>query len=186
MKYIFFLIIAGTAFVQSCKQGTERERIMLDSLDAMLATTAQYLDIDVPTIKNRVMDMNNKYNLMKRYYTDTVSSELGLQMQKYRSIMKVYKSFVSESDHMLQEQAELTKQVKNLRADVERGKLEKTDFRKYYDTEKADIETNLLLAGRTGKVVLELEPEYQRLSKYVGDILEGLAKENEELRKALE
>lgn len=180
MVIAFFAIIS-----QGCGDKHERENIMLDSLDAMLIKTAEYIDIDVPTIKARKMEIERNYELIKTFYTDTVSLEMGNNLQKYRGVMKVYNLFLGEVFHCKQEMMDLTKQVKNLRHDVNKGLFTKPEFRKHYDTEKTDVEINLQLAERIGKTTMEVEPEYQRLSKYVGNIIEELKRKNPEVNQIL-
>lgn len=172
-------------FNQGCGDKYQRENIMLDSLDAMLNQTATYLEIDIPTIKARKKEMDRNYGLIKTYYTDTVSLEMGNNMQKYRGVMKVYKVFLGEVFHCREEMSALKKQVDNLRKDVNRGKMSKQEFRKYYDTEKEDVTINLQLAERIGKTTMEVEPEYQRLSKYVGQIIDDLKKKNPDVEQIL-
>jgi hypothetical protein len=59
------------------------------------------------------------------------------------------------------------------------------DFRKYYDEERGDITKNLELSERSGKIVFEIEPEYQRLNRQISDILELLASKNDEVKEIL-
>jgi hypothetical protein len=184
-NYLVLALLPLVWFSGGCGGNYERENIMLDSLDAMLVKTAEYIDIDILTIQARKKEIDQNYGLIKTYYTDTVSLEMGSNMQKYKGVLKVYNLFLNEVTHCKQEMLELKKQVDNLRHDVNKGEMEKPEFRKFYDAEKLDNEINLQLAERIGKTTMEVEPEYQRLSKYVGTIMTDMRNKNPEVEQIL-
>jgi hypothetical protein len=184
---VLLLIICAPIFVmEGCKSDVSRELIMLDSLDAALLETNENLNIDKETIAARKKEINKHYTVIKKFYTDTISEEFANKMQKYKGIMKVYNLFLKEFDHMQSEKADLTIQVAKLRKSVKKGKMNKKEFRIYYDTERQDVEINLELSKRAGRTVIELEPEYQRLSKEISEIINGLAIKNPEIKTWLE
>jgi len=184
---VLLLIICAPIFVmEGCKSDVSRELIMLDSLDAALLETNENLNIDKETIAARKKEINKHYTVIKKFYTDTISEEFANKMQKYKGIMKVYNLFLKEFDHMQSEKADLTIQAAKLRKSVKKGKMNKKEFRIYYDTERQDVEINLELSKRAGRTVIELEPEYQRLSKEISEIINGLAIKNPEIKTWLE
>jgi hypothetical protein len=187
-----FLMVVGLAMLAfqfcltfSCKPELKRELIMLDSLDQLLAQTKKNIEIDVPTIKARRMEIESNINLIKRYNTDTISHELGNNLQKYTGVMKIYKQFLNNFGIVNNEAVELEKQVTTLRNSVRDHKITKEEFRIYYDRERFDIVTNLELSERSGKIVFEIEPEYQRLNREISAVLKRIAAKNEELREIL-
>ena len=179
-------LLAPVFFMPGCRGDISRELIMLDSLDAFLLETSENLNIDKETIAARKKEINKHYTIIKKFYTDTISEDFGNKMQKYKGIMKVYNLFLKEYDHMHNEHTQLSSQVSKLRKSVENGKVSKKEFRVYYDTEKDDIEINLELSKRIGKTVLEVEPEYQRLSKEIADVVKRLSQKNPEINTWLE
>jgi len=184
---VLLLIICAPIFVmEGCKSDVSRELIMLDSLDAALLETNENLNIDKETIAARKKEINKHYTVIKKFYTDTISEEFANKMLKYKGIMKVYNLFLKEFDHMQSEKADLTIQAAKLRKSVKKGKMNKKEFRIYYDTERQDVEINLELSKRAGRTVIELEPEYQRLSKEISEIINGLAIKNPEIKTWLE
>lgn len=183
---ILILAFASPVFLMEGCRDVSRELIMLDSLDANLLQTAENLNIHKETIEARKKEINKHYTIIKKFYTDTISEEFGNKMQKYKGIMKVYNLFLNEYDHMQLEKSQLTEQVAKLRKSVENRKVNKKEFRIYYDTEKRDIEINLELSKRVGKTVIEVEPEYQRLSKEITEVINGLAIKNPEIKVWLE
>ena len=87
---------------------------------------------------------------------------------------------------MVLEKTQLTEQVAKLRKSVKNGKIDKKEFRVYYDIEKHDIAINLELSRHAGRTVIEVEPEYQRLSKEIAEVINGLAIKNPEIKTWLE
>lgn len=186
-KILFLIVFCFPLFLSvGCNKDIKRELIMLDSLDAYLAETGNNLNIDKETIAARKKEINRHYTVIKKFYTDTISMDFGNKMQRYKGVMKVYSLFLNEFDHMQLEQKQLMEQVAKLRKSVEKGKMSKEEFRVYYDTEKNDIEINLELSKRAGKTVIEVEPEYQRLSKEIGAVVQTLSDKNPEIKVWLE
>jgi hypothetical protein len=184
---IFILALGSTLFLmEGCRGDVSRELIMLDSLDAALLETTANMNIDKETIAARKKEINKHYTIIKKFYTDTISEDFGNKMQKYKGIMKVYNLFLKEYDHMVLEKTQLTEQVAKLRKSVKNGKIDKKEFRVYYDIEKHDIAINLELSRHAGRTVIEVEPEYQRLSKEIAEVINGLAIKNPEIKTWLE
>lgn len=176
LGFISILPFAG------CGDDHHRELVMIDTLKTMLKETEQNIDIDRQTINLRTEEMSKNFTIVYKFYTDTFDAELGGKMDRYKGILKIYKLFLREEGHINLELAELKKQVETLEKDVKRGKVSKQEFRKYYNTEKADIEANLLLSQRAGKTVQEIEPEYQRLSPIMNLLVQQLAAKNPEVK----
>jgi len=63
--------------------------------------------------------------------------------------------------------------------------LDKSTFKQYYQTELTDINNNLAFSERINKSIHALEPEYQRISNSVSNVLKELAQSNLEFSQEL-
>lgn len=155
----------------SCSDSHAIENAKLDTLEMHLAVAKENLNIDIKLIKERATEIETNRNTFLINYKDTFSSELGSQLDKYKAIMKIYNNVIKEYNKWSTEYDALSEQITNLRYSVNKGELNREEFKSFFYKEEADI-----LALRDGsagikKTLYELEPEYIRLSEYVDDLL---------------
>ncbi len=108
---------------------------------------------------------------IRQNYKDTFTDQLGMQMDQYRGIWKVYRSFVNNYESMFNEWKALERQVQTLKNSVADNKISKEDFKTAYQTEGAEINELKLRSSAMYEKVTGVEPNYQRLAAIVDGIV---------------
>jgi hypothetical protein len=170
----------------SCKEDKSPYILRLDSLDAMLSETAQYLMIDYATITSRKEMIYNQMRYIDQFYTDTMSEEFAHSLSKYKGIRKAYGRFINEYPKAFDEMKELENQAQKLRESVNKDELTKEEFKTYYQQEFMDIDFNRNRAKILAENIHSLEPDYQRISRVMTEELDRIALTNDKLHGYLE
>lgn len=188
MTFIFLSVtlFGLLGFQTSCNRADETVMLALDTLDRKIAATEQLLSLDYSTIANRKELIDAHIRLVRTYYTEEMSPELGMMMAKYKGVGKLYGRFTNSYGDIFNEHKALQKQAADLRNSVRKGKVSRTDFGTYYRKELSDAEKNLSDARKICENIPSVEPDYQRISTRIQNELEHLAESNSDLAKALE
>jgi len=184
--FLYFVFALSLIQHSSCTSVDPTVQRALDSLDAQLIETEQLLAIDYSTIENRKDLISFQLRIAKRFYTEEMSPEVGMNFAKYKGVLKVYSKFVEGYGFVLEEHKALVKQARDLRASMENFELQRSKFKEYYESEKAAAIKNHEKVERVCSAVPKVEPEYQRLSKKITLELYRLAEGNTDLSEALE
>lgn len=164
IPFISILVISN--LITGCGPKHSAENSVLDSLEIKLAESEKQLNLEIDLIRNRVTEiaMNRKFVMQNR--KDTFTYELGLNLDRYKALMRIYEDNIKAYDHYSSELPELKKQVETLRNSLNRNELEKEEFKKYYRQEKTDITALLEGSQKVRSSLYEMEPEYIRLSEF--------------------
>jgi TolA-binding protein len=168
-----FLVIISLSFT-SCQNKHSVENLEIEKLQNKLGENAKTLQIDISLFESRVNEINQNLDLLKKEYTDTLSLELGMQFDKYKAMRKIYDKQVDAYSACIKEQMELETQLTHLKEDLVNGLIGKQEFKNYFQQEKADIEALVLKSADVSKRLYEVEPEYNRLSTLVYDVIDSL------------
>lgn len=176
MRQNFFLILALATMIPAftftqCKNVPKRELMMMDTLDTIIIRTKEYLSYDLITINNRKQRISEDQSLVRRFYRDTIDNELGQTMVKYKGIYKIYNKFIDNYQDVYNEMVASQKQSHALRNSVTDNKLDKEEFKEFYAKEKQIALDNLLIAKDISIHIPEVEPDFQRISRYVEELL---------------
>ncbi len=157
----------------SC-QNYKEELKHLGELQTRLEANRSNFDLDIPLFKTRTVYVQNTLRSFTNDYKDTMSIELGNALSRYKAIKKIYDRHTSNYEQNQKEQADLEKQLNDLEADLNSGKLSREEFKAYYNIEKIDIEALIKSSSATRKILYEVEPDYMRITKELNPILETI------------
>lgn len=159
-------ILIISIITSSCGPTHKVETQKLDSLEMQLAQSEDNLNIEIELIQNRITEiaLNRKYVMQNR--KDTFTYELGVNLDRYKALMRIYQDNVDSYLHFNNELPALRKQVETLRNSLKRNEFSKEEFKKYYYQEAADIQALFEGSEKIKRSLYEMEPEYIRLSEY--------------------
>lgn len=168
------LVVWSFTLLHSCSLKFNEEIAMVEELQAKLTANRENIDLNPAEFKARLDEIVVNTSFLKVNYKDSVSLEFGNQMDKYRGLKKIYKSQAGLLAECQKEQEALEKQVDNLLHDLKRNKLSKEEFKVYYKKEKEDVEQLLEKSKDIESKLVEVEPEFRRISKWVYTEIEKL------------
>ncbi len=186
LTFSIITIFFTSMFQTSCNSVSEEYTTRLDTLDQKLKINAELLSIDFATIETREKAIIKELRYMRKYYDQTYSQELGNNLTKYKGIRKAYSNFIKNYPIVFNEMKALEKQAVDLRISVNNNDIDKPAFKQYYQTELTDVNNNLAFSERITQSIHALEPEYQRISDSVRNVLRELADSNPEFRQEIE
>jgi len=183
------LIILSLLFmifiISGCKNKYAVEIASVDSLIVKNKKTIDYLNIDLVTINERKTEMNGQISVLEKVKPDTVGLEFTMNLEKYKGIYKVYKLFIENYDVIFNRVRLNEKQLSTLKNSIVDEKISGTDFKLAIFKEREAIESNLTNAQLFGGRINQMEPDYQRLSKYFDIQISALIKQFPELKVIL-
>ena len=185
LTFSIITLFFTSIFQTGCNSVSEKYSTRLDTLDMKLQLNAELLSIDFTTIENREKTIIKQLRYMRKYYNKTYTQELGNNLTKYKGIRKTYSNFIKNYPVVFNEMKALEKQAADLRESVSNNDLDKSTFKQYYQTELTDINNNLAFSERINKSIHALEPEYQRISNSVSNVLKEFAQSNLEFSQEL-
>lgn len=157
----------------------------MDRLDNQLIKTESLMAIDFSTIDNRLQLIDFHLRMVRRYYSEDMSPDMGMKLSKYKGVGKVYKRFVGEYSNVLNEHKSIVKQAQDLRSSMNNFEIKRDQFKEYFEIEMAAAEKNHQDVTKVCGAVPQVEPEYQRLSVYAQNILDEMAESIPELKRAI-
>ena len=167
---LVLLIIA----VSSCTSKFKNELDLVKTLELRLDSNASRIDLNPADFDARVQEINKNTSVLKNGIKDTITLEFGNQMDKYRTLKKLYSTNAASLRFCKQEQQELENQLRNLRKDLKNNQLSKEEFKTYFIKEKSDVENLIQRSTPIEKSIISIEPEFRRLSKWVYNKIEKL------------
>lgn len=187
---IILLLIALTmvpAFMLTqCKKAPNRELMMLDTLDTIIKRTEENLKFDLITLNNRKSTIEQDQMLMKRFYRDSITSDMGNKMTRYRGIEKIYERFLDGYQIVYNDMMKSKQQALDLRESVVNDQLTKEEFKQYYTEEKELAEENFERSRQISRNIPEIEPDYQRIAAEVEEWLNKVAEKDSVLKGVLD
>lgn len=183
---IFISFIAMIFIMQSCLKKHAVEASAIDSLIAKNKKTMDYIQIDLITINERRNEMKAQIAVLQKIKPDTSGLEFSINFEKYKGIYKVYNLFIENYDVIFNRVRDNEKQLSSLKNSLMDDKISGFDFKLAMNKEKGNVDTNLKNAETFGGRITQLEPDYQRLSSYFDEQVEGLIKQFPELKAVLE
>lgn len=158
---LFFTI---SIYTTSCNFSKKTEMALLDSLDEKILESESLLDIDYALFTRRINHISDIQNQFKTKFEDSMSLELGNNLDKLKALEKVYKNTTQKGPEAQIEAQQLKKQVSDLRNSVR--KIAKGKYKEYYAIEKIDIEELLQMATEVNLNIYRMEGDYVRLENY--------------------
>lgn len=168
------IVVLCFVLLQSCSLQFKEEIALVEDLQEKLLANRENIDLDATDFKARVDEIKMNTSFLKVNYTDSISLEFGNQMDKYRGLKKIYQFQSGTLSECQKEQEALEKQLDNLLHDLKKGKLSKEEFKTYYKKEKTDVEQLLDKSKNIEKKLVEVEPEFRRISQWVYAEIEKL------------
>ena len=146
----------------------------IDALRVDLAENATTLHLDISIFESRVKEINGELDTLAKHYTDTITLDLGRELDKYKALRKIYDKQISTYHFCVKEQMELETQLAHLETDLVNGNMGKQEFKNHLRTERSDIEALLSKSQDVKNRLYEVEPEYLRLSKKVKEMIASM------------
>ncbi len=171
--YLFVIALAATLF-HSCGRQNSVEVVEIEKLQTALGANATTLQIDISIFEDRVNAINQDLTFFRKNYTDTLTLELGMQIDKYKALRKIYEGQMKSYKFCVKEQLELETQLSNLKEDFVNGAIGKQEFKTHFSKEKEDVLALIDKSKDVKKRLYEVEPEFIRLTKLVTEVLDGI------------
>ena len=168
----------STSLLTSCQPARELELSKVDSLGQLLEESKTNLMIDVDLLEARAAEITNQREFIIQNYTDTFPYELGVQLDKYKSIRKTYDRAIDEKTTLDKEHSELSDQITDLKGYITSRDYVKDSFKVYLNTERNDVIALHQNADRLQRELYTIETEYQRVRDYIEEVIQFL--ENKE------
>ena len=166
---IFSLII--TLSFTACKQKYAVELAAIDSLVVKNKTTMDDLNIDLITINNRKEIIKKQLDSLEGFTPDSSELEYTMNLDKYKGIHKVYTKFIDNYDVIFNRIRLNDSQLSSLKNSILDEKISGSDFKLALEKERLHVHDNQINAQTVGRRVMQLEPDYQRLSAYFEKLL---------------
>jgi hypothetical protein len=157
----------------SCGGKHRAEVAAVEKLEVSLEGNLKNLEIDDALFSTRIEYIESVLRYFSNDYSTEVSLELGNNLDKLKSLKKIYAKRLNEHAHNLKEQGELGTQLTALKTDISNGAMRKEAFKSYFNTEKIDIEVLLNSSVAVKKALYEVEPEYSRIIETLTPLLPG-------------
>jgi hypothetical protein len=182
-KNTYSIIISSILFFtfsvshSSCNSSKKTELALLETLDQKIEESESLLDIDYTLFARRINHIRDIQNQFKTKFEDSMSLELGNNLDKLKAIEKVYNSTAQKGPEAQIEAQQLKKQISDFRNSVR--KISKKKFKEYYSIEKIDVEVLLATATEVNLNLYRMEGDYVRLENYFESYLSLWDKERE-------
>jgi len=173
LSYNLFFILFSLVLFTSCGGKHRAEVAAVEKLEVSLEGNLKNLEIDDALFSTRIEYIESVLRYFSNDYSTEVSLELGNNLDKLKSLKKIYAKRLNEHAHNLKEQGELDTQLTALKTDISNGAMRKEAFKSYFNTEKIDIEVLLNSSVAVKKALYEVEPEYSRIIETLTPLLPG-------------
>jgi len=167
LSFILFFSVLFT----SCAGNHKTEIEAIEKLEVSLNDNIKNLTIDDALFSTRIEYIERILRYFSNDYSIEMTMELGINLDKLKSIKKIYAKRLNEHANNLKEQGELGKQITTLKTDISNGAMSKEEFKSYFNTEKIDTDVLLNSSAAVKKGLYEVEPEYSRILEILGPLL---------------
>ena len=157
----------------SCGVDHKTEVEAIEKLEVSLEGNLKNLEIDDALFSTRIEYIEGVLRYFSNDYSTETSLELGNNLDKLKTLKKIYAKRLNEQASNLKEQGELGIQLNTLKTDISNGVMSKEEFMSYYTTEKIDTEVLLNSSVAVKKALYEVEPEYSRIIQTLSPLLPG-------------
>lgn len=169
------LLIPFLILLTNCSNEEEnflikKELELVDSLETRMQKLTPKLDIDYEEIKERIEEMD--MDIMKMKMTDIpFTAEMGSMMDRYVSIVKLYKRFYEPFKNAKSEEEEITAQLIALKESVLKQEYSKEKFKAFYKLELEAIKKLEKYTQKHIQPVLDMEMDYRRIQGRIDKFL---------------
>lgn len=157
----------------SCGVDHKTEVEAIEKLEVSLEGNLKNLEIDDALFSTRIEYIEGVLRYFSNDYSTETSLELGNNLDKLKTLKKIYAKRLNEHASNLKEQEELGIQLNTLKTDISNGAMSKEEFKSYYTTEKIDTEVLVNSSVAVKKALYEVEPEYSRIIQTLSPLLPG-------------
>ena len=171
--YNLSFILFSLMFFASCGVDHKTEVEAIEKLEVSLEGNLKNLEIDDALFSTRIEYIEGVLRYFSNDYSTETSLELGNNLDKLKTLKKIYTKQTNEHASNLKEQGELGTQLTTLKTDISNGAMSKEEFKSYYTTEKIDTEVLLNSSVAVKKALYEVEPEYSRIIETLSPLLPG-------------
>ena len=171
--YNLSFILFSLMFFASCGVDHKTEVEAIEKLEVSLEGNLKNLEIDDALFSTRIEYIEGVLRYFSNDYSTEISLKLGNNLDKLKTLKKIYTKQTNEHASNLKEQGELGTQLTTLKTDISNGAMSKEEFKSYYTTEKIDTEVLLNSSVAVKKALYEVEPEYSRIIETLSPLLPG-------------
>ena len=173
LLYNLSFILFSLMLFASCGVDHKTEVEAIEKLEVSLEGNLKNLEIDDALFSTRIEYIEGVLRYFSNDYSTETSLELGNNLDKLKTLKKIYAKRLNEHASNLKEQGELGIQLNTLKTDISNGAMSKEEFKSYYTTEKIDTEVLLNSSVAVKKALYEVEPEYSRIIQTLSPLLPG-------------
>ena len=173
LLYNLSFILFSLMLFASCGVDHKTEVEAIEKLEVSLEGNLKNLEIDDALFSTRIEYIEGVLRYFSNDYSTETSLELGNNLDKLKTLKKIYAKRLNEHASNLKEQGELGIQLNTLKTDISNGAVSKEEFKSYYTTEKIDTEVLLNSSVAVKKALYEVEPEYSRIIQTLSPLLPG-------------
>ena len=173
LLYNLSFILFSLMLFASCGVDHKTEVEAIEKLEVSLEGNLKNLEIDDALFSTRIEYIEGVLRYFSNDYSTETSLELGNNLDKLKTLKKIYAKRLNEHASNLKEQEELGIQLNTLKTDISNGAMSKEEFKSYYTTEKIDTEVLLNSSVAVKKALYEVEPEYSRIIQTLSPLLPG-------------
>tara|TARA_B110000977_G_scaffold3885_1_gene5349 strand:- start:1325 stop:1954 length:630 start_codon:yes stop_codon:yes gene_type:complete len=173
LLYNLSFILFSLMLFASCGVDHKTEVEAIEKLEVSLEGNLKNLEIDDALFSTRIEYIEGVLRYFSNDYSTETSLELGNNLDKLKTLKKIYAKRLNEQASNLKEQGELGIQLNTLKTDISNGAMSKEEFKSYYTTEKIDTEVLLNSSVAVKKALYEVEPEYSRIIQTLSPLLPG-------------
>ena len=171
LLYNLSIFLFSLVLFTSCGRSHKTEVDAIEKLEVSLEANLQNLEIDDALFSTRIKYIERVLRYFSNDYYAEMSLELGNNLDKLKSLKKIYAKRLNEHASNLKEQGELVTQLTTLKTDISNGAMSKEEFKSYFNTEKIDTEVLLNSSLAVKKSLYEVEPEYSRILETLTPLL---------------
>lgn len=171
LLYNLSIFLFSLVLFTSCGRSHKTEVDAIEKLEVSLEANLQNLEIDDALFSTRIKYIERVLRYFSNDYYAEMSLELGNNLDKLKSLKKIYAKRLNEHASNLKEQGELVTQLTTLKTDISNGAMSKEEFKSYFNTEKIDTEVLLNSSVAVKKSLYEVEPEYSRILETLTPLL---------------
>ncbi len=158
---LFFFIVAGQWACSEPITDYTREKVFLDSIDNTLKATELSLNIDEKELETRIATINTWYIKL----SDTTYDVAKKMQVDFNGFKIVYSRYI-ENFFAYSTATNLHKNsFEQLKADVEKQKITRDDFKQRYTILKREVDATHTAAKSIAKPVYDLEFSWKRYYK---------------------
>ncbi|MFT5055990.1 MAG: hypothetical protein ACI80H_000697 [Pseudoalteromonas distincta] len=173
LLYNLSIFLFSLVLFTSCGGNHKTEVDAIEKLEVRLEENLKNLEIDDALFSARIEYIERVLRYFSNDYNTQMSLELGNNLDKLKTLKKIYAKRLNEHASNLKEQGELGTQLATLKTDISNGAMSKEEFKSYYTTEKIDTEVLLNSSVAVKKALYEVEPEYSRIIETLSPLLPG-------------